>query len=55
MLYFILFELFLPLGAFIHRYQQDFVALILEDNKKISIGYHWDFVIKDLEEKENTL
>ena len=55
MLYFIFFELFMPLWAFIHRYQQDFGALPLEENKKLSIGYYWDFVIKELEEKENPL
>ena len=55
MLYFIFSELFLSLGAFVHRYHQDLCALLLENNKKLIIGYFWDSVIKESEEKENPL
>ena len=55
MLYFIFTELFLPLGAFIHRQQQGICSVLLEYNKKLNIGYFCDFVIKESEEKENLL
>ena len=55
MLYFIFYELFLPSGAFIHRQQQDICAVLLENKKKLIIGYFCDFVIKESEEKENLL
>ena len=55
MLYFILTELFLLLGAFLHCYYEDICATLLEYNKKLIIGYFCDFVITELEEKENLL
>ena len=33
MLYFIFFELFLPIGALVHHYQQDFCALLLKTTR----------------------
>ena len=44
-----------PQGAFIHRQQQDICAVLLENKKKLVIGYFCDFVISELEEKENLL
>ena len=55
MLYYIFFELFLPLGVFGYHDHQDICASLLEYNKKVIIGYFCDFVIKELEEKENPL
>ena len=55
MLYFIFIELFLPSGAFIHYQQQEICAALLEYKKKLVIGYFCDFVITELEEKENLL
>ena len=55
MLYFIFIEFFLPSGAFIHRQQQDICAVLLENKKKLVIGYFCDFVISELEEKGNLI